>query len=112
MLSLNWGTINWEGINWGVFNLEVLGMRRLRTAIVGIIMGALCVSLAACWPQSEAANTTPAPPSADPAVNQCIGNLFPNYSPRNLDQCVKACLSCERGAMTTCSTSCRLKGAS
>jgi hypothetical protein len=111
-LSLSGGTIDWEAFNWGSIKWEVLDMRRLRTAIVRIIMGALCVSLAACWPQSEAADTTPAPPSADPVVNQCIGNLFSNYSPRNLDQCVKACLSCEKGVMTTCSTSCRLKGAS
>jgi len=28
-----------------------------------------------------------------------------------MKQCVAVCITCERGVMTTCSTSCKLKGA-
>jgi hypothetical protein len=44
-------------------------------------------------------------------VNVCAINLYANYSPKNLDQCVDVCIKCERGTMTTCTTSCTLKGA-
>ena len=44
-------------------------------------------------------------------TNSCATDLFPSSNPKNLDQCVAACLKCDRGVMTTCSTSCRLKGA-
>ena len=44
-------------------------------------------------------------------TSQCAAALFPSYNPKNLNQCVAVCTKCERGTMTTCSTSCRLKGA-
>lgn len=41
----------------------------------------------------------------------CAGQLPSNYSPRIFDHCVAACLACDHGTRVTCSTSCRLKGA-
>jgi hypothetical protein len=41
----------------------------------------------------------------------CAAKLPTNFSPRIYDHCVAACLSCERGTPVTCSTSCRLRGA-
>ncbi|QOZ09451.1 hypothetical protein [Bradyrhizobium sp. CCBAU 51765] len=34
-----------------------------------------------------------------------------NYNPRDMNQCVNACRSCDRGTTVTCTTSCTLKGA-
>jgi hypothetical protein len=45
------------------------------------------------------------------SVNQCATKLYSSYNPKNFDQCVNACIKCENGVMTTCATSCRLKGA-
>jgi hypothetical protein len=33
------------------------------------------------------------------------------YNLKVMDQCVAACLKCQHGVMTTCTTSCKLKGA-
>ena len=41
----------------------------------------------------------------------CISRLYPNYSPRQLVQCLAACKSCLGGNTVTCSMSCKLKGA-
>ena len=66
-----------------------------------IAVFALVMLLAGCHDEPEVAGTT----------SQCAAGLFPSYNPKNLNQCVAACIKCERGTMTTCSTSCRLKGA-
>jgi len=42
----------------------------------------------------------------------CTAQLPSNFNPRVFDHCVAACISCSRGNQVTCSTSCRLKGAS
>lgn len=34
-----------------------------------------------------------------------------SYNPRDMNQCVNACKSCDRGTTVTCTTSCTLKGA-
>lgn len=41
----------------------------------------------------------------------CANKLYTPYNPKNMKQCVAVCLACESGVMTTCSTSCTLKGA-
>jgi hypothetical protein len=41
----------------------------------------------------------------------CAEKLYSQYNPKNFDQCVTVCNKCERGTTTTCTTSCRLKGA-
>lgn len=41
----------------------------------------------------------------------CVGKLYSSYDPKNFDQCVAVCMACNAGVRTTCSTSCRLRGA-
>ena len=53
--------------------------------------------LAACSKESEVTGTT----------NQCVAA----YDEKIFDQCVAACIKCEHGITTTCSTACRLRGA-
>jgi hypothetical protein len=57
--------------------------------------------LAACSREPE----FPAPPS------QCLASINPPYDEKVFDRCVAGCIKCENGVVTTCSTSCRLKGA-
>jgi hypothetical protein len=45
------------------------------------------------------------------STNKCEAQLFSNYNPKVLQQCVQACQKCDHGTITTCSTSCTLKGA-
>lgn len=45
------------------------------------------------------------------SVRSCAAKLYSPYNPSELTQCVDVCNKCERGTATTCSTSCRLKGA-
>ena len=54
-----------------------------------------------CSPEGEQAGS----------ANSCAANLYRSYNPMVLDQCVAVCTRCERGTVTTCSTSCTLKGA-
>jgi hypothetical protein len=65
----------------------------------GLVIVALVV--ASCSPQEEATGTS----------NKCATGLYPSYNPKVLDQCVGACIKCDQGSVTTCSTSCTLKGA-
>jgi hypothetical protein len=39
------------------------------------------------------------------------GSCSMGYDRTVLDQCVAACIKCDNGQTTTCSTSCKLKGA-
>lgn len=41
----------------------------------------------------------------------CAAKLYSTYDPKNLEQCMAVCMSCNAGVKTTCSTSCTLKGA-
>lgn len=41
----------------------------------------------------------------------CIGQHYSNYDPKNLNQCLDVCRMCMRGNTVTCSTSCKLRGA-
>jgi hypothetical protein len=45
------------------------------------------------------------------STNKCATDLYPSYNPKILEQCMAVCLKCDRGVVTTCSTSCNLKGA-
>ncbi|MET4607561.1 hypothetical protein ABIB90_007065 [Bradyrhizobium sp. JR4.1] len=45
------------------------------------------------------------------STNKCESQLFSNYNAKVLQQCVQACINCNNGTTTTCSTSCTLKGA-
>jgi hypothetical protein len=43
--------------------------------------------------------------------NKCATDLYSNFNPKSMDQCMAVCGKCDRGTTTTCSTSCMLKGA-
>jgi hypothetical protein len=45
------------------------------------------------------------------SVATCARQLYTSYNPKDMKQCVAACIACERGITTTCTTSCTLKGA-
>ena len=68
-------------------------------AIVFIILSA--AALASCKPENNDVTG-----SID-----CANKLYTPYNPKDMKQCVAACIACERGVITTCSTSCTLKGA-
>jgi hypothetical protein len=73
----------------------------MRTVIAIILSAAV---LAACTPESNNDVTG--------SVGNCARKLYSSYNPKDAKQCVAVCIACERGVMTTCSTSCKLKGAS
>jgi hypothetical protein len=62
---------------------------------------ALALLLAACSPGGQETK----------AANKCATDLFPSFNANDLKQCVPVCIKCENGAVTTCTTSCTLKGA-
>lgn len=41
----------------------------------------------------------------------CATKLYSTYDPKNLEQCMAVCMACSAGVKTTCSTSCKLRGA-
>lgn len=69
-------------------------------AIIAIMLSAAV--LAACTPDND---------DVTGAIDNCARKLYSPYNPKDMKQCVAVCLACQRGAMTTCSTSCTLKGA-
>ena len=71
----------------------------MRTIIAIVLSAAF---LAACKPESN---------DVTGSVDTCARNLYSPYNPKDLKQCVAVCIACERGVVTTCSTSCTLKGA-
>ena len=68
-------------------------------AIIVIILSA--AALCSCTPETDVTGS----------VNNCARKLFTPYNPKDAKQCVAACIACESGVTTTCSTSCMLKGA-
>ena len=68
-------------------------------AIIAIVLSAAL--LAACSPDNDVTGS----------IASCARKLYNPYNPRDLKQCVAACIACDRGVTTTCSTSCTLKGA-
>lgn len=69
--------------------------------IIAIVLSA--AALAACKPERDNDVTG--------SVETCARKLYSEYNPKDMKQCVAVCISCERGVVTTCSTSCKLKGA-
>lgn len=68
-------------------------------AIIAVVLSA--AALAACSPDNDVTGS----------IASCANKLYTPYNPKDLKQCVNACIACENGVMTTCSTSCTLKGA-
>jgi hypothetical protein len=67
-----------------------------RTTLLVMLLMVLC----ACSQDSE----------PDPNI-VCKRQQFPSYNAKDMNQCVAACIICEKGVTTTCTTSCTLKGA-
>jgi hypothetical protein len=78
-----------------------IGRRRLRPWQFAVILGLVC-GVGGCNNDTSDAATD---------SQKCAHRLYANYSPMNMKQCVDVCITCERGSMTTCSTSCTMKGA-
>jgi hypothetical protein len=57
--------------------------------------------LAACSPGADVTSST----------SQCVASNYRSYDEKNFDQCVAACIKCEHGVTTTCTTACTLRGA-
>jgi Prokaryotic membrane lipoprotein lipid attachment site len=70
---------------------------RMQRAILAIT---LVVTLTGCSQES-----TPE------AIEACKVRTIAGYNPKDMNQCVRACIACENGVVTTCTTSCTLKGA-
>ncbi|SDO73090.1 hypothetical protein [Afipia sp. GAS231] len=69
-----------------------------------IIIIVLCAAaLAACTPENSNEITG--------SIGICTRQLYSAFNPKDMKQCVAACIACERGVTTTCYTSCTLKGA-
>lgn len=68
--------------------------------VVGVAMALLCCGCS----QQE--------PEVTGSTAACASRLYSTYNPKDFKQCVDVCIQCSRGVTTTCSTSCRLKGAS
>ena len=45
------------------------------------------------------------------STSKCVAANYSSYDEKNFDQCVAACIKCENGVRTTCSTACTLRGA-
>jgi hypothetical protein len=70
-----------------------------------IVLLLSCLVLAACGPDDDQTG------SITKTSNSCAANLYASYNPKAMDQCVAVCTKCDHGTMTTCSTSCTLRGA-
>jgi hypothetical protein len=70
----------------------------MRAVAVIIFTG---LTLAACEPEQDITGSTAA----------CAVRTYSSYNPKDINQCVNACKSCDRGTTVTCTTSCTLKGA-
>jgi hypothetical protein len=79
-------------------HLSRAGGRHLRALSLFL----LAVFLTGCWNEPEYTDQQ----------RTCIAKQYPVYDTKILDQCVNVCKSCMGGNTVTCSTSCKLKGAS
>ena len=66
-----------------------------------VVLVSIAIVLVSCSPASDVTGST----------NKCEADLFPSYDAKDFKQCVAACIKCQNGVTTTCSTSCTLKGA-
>ena len=66
-----------------------------------VVLVAAALILTGCWSEPEVTGST----------NSCATTLYARFNPKIMDQCVNACIKCDLGNITTCSTSCTLKGA-
>jgi hypothetical protein len=67
-----------------------------------IILVAIAICVASCSQEVEYSDRQCA----------CIAQRYKKFDARNLSQCVDVCEACMTGTTATCTTSCKLKGAS
>jgi hypothetical protein len=67
-----------------------------------IVVAAVAIFLASCSQEVEYSDQQRA----------CIAQRYKKFDARNLSQCVDVCEACMTGTTATCTTSCKLKGAS
>jgi hypothetical protein len=72
-------------------------MRTMRVIFAVVLSAAL---LAACKPDNDVTGSI-----------GCASKLYSPYNPKDIKQCVGACIACDRGLTTTCTTACTLRGA-
>lgn len=85
-------------------------VRRERPRMIrGVV---IFVSMTVCLLVAVFALTQSLKPAEPPPVTvACASKLYSSYDPKNFDQCVAVCMACNAGVRTTCSTSCKLRGA-
>ena len=69
--------------------------------VIVLIVAAL--SLSGCWSEPEVTVTG--------STNKCATDHYPRFNPKIMEQSVDVCIKCDRGNVTTCTTSCTLRGA-
>jgi hypothetical protein len=67
-----------------------------------IVLTTFVFSLASCSREAEYSDQQRA----------CIAQRYKEFDARNFSQCVDVCEACMTGTTVTCTTSCKLKGAS
>lgn len=67
----------------------------------GLAIVVLAFMTAACNQEQDVTGSTPV----------CAMRTYTSFNPRDINQCVAACKSCDHGNTVTCTTSCTLKGA-
>jgi hypothetical protein len=67
----------------------------------GLAVLILAFMTAACNQEQDITGSTPV----------CEMRAYGSYNPRDMNQCVSACKSCDHGTSVTCTTSCTLHGA-
>jgi len=78
------------------------GMDQPRGSLLRHFAGLLVpVILAGCSPEPETTGS----------IANCAAELFSTYRPKALDECVAVCRHCQRGTISTCTTSCTMHGA-
>jgi hypothetical protein len=70
----------------------------LRRLLPGLLIPLI---LAACNPEPETTGS----------IGSCAAELYSTFRPKALDECVAVCRHCERGTISTCSTTCTMNGA-
>lgn len=70
---------------------------RYRTIII-----LFAITLASCSSEDDITGSTP---------SACVAKLYSAYNPKDMNQCVAVCKTCDHGNTTTCTTSCTLRGA-
>jgi hypothetical protein len=70
-----------------------------RLALVAFAVGSIVVG---CKPDDD----------LTPQQKTCAAKLYSQYRASDLEQCVNVCKACRNGNTNTCTTSCKLKGAS